>query len=131
MAYCESIWSHDDLDQVTRGDWDNTSQTLLQASPALITILQAINFIQDRKSLLLLKIHLLLDFSWSELRIEICFLHLFTGHGWFIANLFTIAQAPTLFPAPFDSIMHDLACGALRVNQKILHGEVTQALWMR
>jgi hypothetical protein len=91
-------------------------------------ILQAIRFIP--RGLLnyrhLFKIHFLLDFSWDELRTAICSLRSFIGdkEEGLLTKLLIVALDPTLFPVPFDSIVWGLACGSLRVMQRILRGEL-------
>jgi hypothetical protein len=125
MDYCEQIWTQHDNIQITAQDRNHCSGILLQASFSLIRILQAIRFIQFG---LLFKLHFLLDFSWDELRTMICSLRSLTvceeEERGFIRNVSVVALDPILFPVPFDLIMRDLACGYLRVMQRILRGEV-------
>jgi hypothetical protein len=133
MAYCEQIWIDAQFEdrqfEVTSSDRDHSYQILSQASPSLIRILQAIRFIPWDgliPSGYLFKIHFRLDFSWNELRTVISSLRsLIHDEGEeLMRKLLIVSLDPTLFPVHFDLIMHDLACGSLRVIQRILRGEL-------
>jgi hypothetical protein len=130
MNYCEQIWIEACIEdrefEVTWSDRDHCRQILSQASPSLISILQAIRFLSRNKRLVPFIIHSLLNLSWGELRMTICSLHsLICGEGQeFIRNLLIVALDPALFPVPFDLIMWDLACGSLCVMQRIVSGEL-------
>ncbi|KAF7377537.1 NACHT domain-containing protein [Mycena sanguinolenta] len=108
--------------QVVPDDWGRSRQILLQAPPLLIKILRAAGLIYKYHSKgLLLKIHLLLDVSWNELRIAISPLGSFLDNEKLLATLFAIT-------ARFDSIGSDLTYGALRVRERVLRDELPQ--WM-
>jgi hypothetical protein len=127
MDNCEQMWLHGrKLEGLTGSDRDRCSQILSRASPTLIQILQTIEFLHYNGSSLLFQIHLLLDFSWDELKTVICSLRLLIGDEGegLLTKLFHVLLDSTLFPVPFDLIMLDLACGSLRLMQRILKGEL-------
>jgi hypothetical protein len=128
MEYCEHIWDRGEELEVTGSDRDHCSQILLQASPSLIRILQAVRFSQGNWYLPLFKIHFLLNFSWDELRTAICSLRpLISKEGkGLIRKLLIVALDPTLFLVSFDLIMWDLACGSLHIMQQITRGELSK-----
>jgi hypothetical protein len=68
----------------------------------------------------------MLDFSWDELRTAICSLRslICDEEEGFLSKLLNVALDPTIFPVNFELIIWDLACGSLRVVQRILKGEL-------
>jgi hypothetical protein len=71
---------------------------------------------------LMLKIHILLDFSWDELRIVFCSLRSLIDQKreGLIRNVPIVALDMAFSPTP---LLCDLTCGCLRVMWKILSGE--------
>ncbi|KAF8201233.1 hypothetical protein K438DRAFT_641333 [Mycena galopus ATCC 62051] len=131
MQYCQIRWFRCEsrfhkTPQITPEDWNQGKQILLQAPPSLIKILQAIVCITSCQ--LLLNLHVLLGFSWDELRMAICPLLPFISQGTLIANLLIVAKDPTAFPIDFHSIARNLTCGAFRVMLQIVNGEA--ASWV-
>jgi hypothetical protein len=126
MDHFELIWYKDRQLEDTWSDRNYCHQILLQSSPSLIKILQAIKFLQRDGDSLLFQIHFLLDFSWDELRTSICSLRslIHNEEDELLIKLLIVALDPTLFPVPFDLIMWDFACGSLHVMQQILRGEL-------
>jgi hypothetical protein len=114
--------------EVTGSDQDHCSQILLQASPSLIRILQAIRFLEQHRYSPLSQIHFLLNFSWDALRMAICSLRSlrYDDEEVPLTKLGIVALDPTLFPVPFDLIMWDLACGSLSVMQQRVRGELNK-----
>jgi hypothetical protein len=81
---------------------------------------------RENSSWVLFEIHFLLDFSWDELRMAICSLSslIYNEEDGLLSKLLIVALDPILFSVPFDLIVWDLACGSLRVMQRILWGEL-------
>jgi hypothetical protein len=126
MHYCDSIWSNGEKVQIIRKSRRDYWQILSQASPSLNRILQATEIIPWDGNSLLFKIHLLLNFSWAELRTTICPLRsLISGHmGEPDGKLSTVALDLDFFPSRLDSLLQDLTSGSLRVIRRILKGEL-------
>lgn len=137
MVYCETIWCQNARRriEVTEDDRDHCHQTLLQVSPSLTRILQLIPFITYPSEsfhpyyyaeLLIFKIHVLLDFSWDELRMAFCSLRSLIGHegDGFTRNMPIIALDMALSPAP---ILWELTHSCLCVMRRIISGEVDKA----
>ncbi|KAJ7233838.1 hypothetical protein B0H12DRAFT_165490 [Mycena haematopus] len=123
------------LAHVTQEDWDHSHQVLLQASPSLAWIFQAVTLIRDPvihsvPQSLLFGVHLLLDVPWNELRITICSLCSFMDDRRLLATLFVVAPQSNLIPAHLDAIVLNLTCGALRVLQQILHDELPRSIML-
>jgi hypothetical protein len=83
---------------------------LSQASPALIRILQVIEFIghhMGQMSHFLLKIHILLGLSWEELRAMFYSLRTLLGEDQyrFIEDMSIVALDPILSPVSSESIL--------------------------
>ncbi|KAJ7821022.1 hypothetical protein B0H14DRAFT_3146902 [Mycena olivaceomarginata] len=120
MSSCEFIWQKSG----TRGGWltkkdRSRYQRVLSASPSLIRVLQAIECCRE---ITLFEIHILLDFSWDELRMVICSLCSLMGNERKdIEKVLLVALE--VFPAR-DSISWDLACGSMRALWQILEGEL-------
>jgi hypothetical protein len=72
---------------------------------------------------LIYKIHILLDFSWDELRLAFCSLRSLIGHEGegLIRNMPIVALDVTLSRA---HLLWDLSCGGLHLMRRILSGEV-------
>jgi hypothetical protein len=129
MAHCESIWSRANPAPVTRKDWNRAQQILLaqKVTRTTIQILEAIACIQNRQAWLLFKLHILMDFSWNDLRTAICSLRSFNGQELLLANLPWISIR-CMFQEQIDSVRWTLICGAMRSMDRITHGAV--APWM-
>jgi hypothetical protein len=127
MAYCEQIWYQDSRrqTQVTEEDRGHCHEILSQVSPSLIRILQAIKFITYAQ-ILIHKTHILLDFSWDELRVAFRSLRLLIGHeGDGLIRIMPKVAFDMAFSR--EALLSDLTCGCLRVMRRILSGEVDKA----
>ena len=135
MIYCESAWNLETETEVTAEHWDHSQQTLSQASPSLIRILQAVFLIQSRRTYcsfyayenFLFKIHMMLDISWGKLRTVLCSIRpLIIGDRaeQLIRTMSIVTFDPTPFPPRFDSILWNLACGSLHVIRQVLNSEI-------
>ncbi|KAJ7737215.1 hypothetical protein B0H14DRAFT_497334 [Mycena olivaceomarginata] len=145
MLYCELAWKLETEIEVTAEDWDQSHKILLQASPSLIRILQAVFLIQPpptdhdiypevmhTKETFLCKIHMMLNISWGELRTVLCSLRpLIHGGEQLIKTMLIVALDPTLFPPCFDSILWALACGSLNAIQQLLSSEIDNRIMWR
>jgi hypothetical protein len=132
MAHCEHIWDQDRgrENQVTEEDRGHCRQILSQVSPSLLRILQIIKFITYPayhlyypSQTLISKIHVLLDFSWDELRMAFCSLRSLILHEGeeLIRIMPIVALDMVISPA---HLLWDLTCGGLCVVRRILSGEV-------
>lgn len=136
MKWCDHIWSHNRV----IGESQNSCHVLVEQSPQLLRILHAITVFHAASCpevpvfcgglSVLLQIHVLLDFSWEELRTVLCPLRKIIGEddeG--LEALLILASDSICFPkSHFDSILQDLARGSLRLMKQITRDEVAQVL---
>lgn len=133
MHSCASIWSLSRPTVVAiKQQSHNYHEILLQASPQLTRILRAYRlgvFFRGSStdfSAIPLRVRLLLDLSWDELRAAICPLREIIGDDKpALHELFPAALDETLF-AEFnvDSVLWDFARSGLRVTKGVISGEL-------
>ncbi|KAJ7757355.1 hypothetical protein DFH07DRAFT_460273 [Mycena maculata] len=127
MFYCAALWV---INPRRTNTAQNTVALALRASPQLLRILQAYAVLYRTPGEdLWLKIRLLLDFSWDELRTIIRSLRPVTDDR--LRELPSLVSDPTLFPNfHVDSILSDLGRGRLTLMEKLIRGEADWNIWL-
>ncbi|KAJ6551263.1 hypothetical protein B0H19DRAFT_1236482 [Mycena capillaripes] len=135
MSHCQYILRTTEFNgiQVTEKDWDHYHWMLSQASPSLIRILRAIPFVHEGTSSIfyLFSVCIQLNVSWEELRTALHFLCSLKDQDEgeeFIMKVLIVAFDHALSPWSFDSMMWDLACGALHAMLQMVQGEMDKEI---
>jgi hypothetical protein len=128
MLFCDASWSSQGLRRPIQKaqPWDIVG---LHVSPQLIKILSACRVLHripyGGAADNLLKIRILLDLSWDELRMVICPLRAIVGEDDEKLKGLLISVPETLFSRlNFDSLVNDLGYGFLRLIKRLVRDEV-------
>ncbi|KAJ7493110.1 hypothetical protein B0H11DRAFT_2007266 [Mycena galericulata] len=128
MLFCDASWSSQGLEKQIQESqtWDIVG---LHVSPQLIKILSAYQVLHQipygGASNNLLKIHILLDLTWHELRMVICPLRAIIGKDDKKLKELLISGPQTFFSRlDFDSLVNNLCCGFLWLIKQLIRDEV-------